>query len=188
MSQWITQRGTSMPAIGQPTRMECWITCYQMILQANGFAWDLKTIENKLVAGGFTNAPQSRATGISDDDLLACANALKMGCGKTSQISSLSGLKIMLQLCGPLWVAGIFPVSREPRVVSHYKHVVTIIGVDEENEAICWVNPWQENPYDAPSKGWISWSYIKESISSTLNMDGSLQYLTSLQAAVLAVT
>jgi hypothetical protein len=167
--------------------MECWITCYQMVLHANGLHWDLKKIEDKLVAGGFSDAPQCRVNGISDEELVKCAVGLKMGFGRTAQINSLAGLKVMLMLCGPLWVAGIFPKETESRVKARYNHVVTIIGVDEELQTVCWVNPWQENGYDKPSKGWISWSYIKESIQSTLHVEASLQYLTPIQAVVLSV-
>jgi hypothetical protein len=187
MSQWTTQRGNAMPAIGQPSRMECWITCYQMILHATGLAWDLPKIEARLVAEGFTDAPKCRVSGISDEELVQSARALKMIPGKTSQINSLSGLKIMLQIGGPLWVAGFFPVQNEKRVVTRYKHVVTIIGVDEERQTVRLVNPWKQNDYDTAFKGWFSWDYIKESIQSTLNLPAGLQYLLPTEAVFLTL-
>src|SRR5262245_22980236 len=123
MPQWTTQKGTTMPVIGQPTPMECWITCYDMMLKAAGLNWGPDKIEKKLNDGGFTDAKTCRKVGVGDDDLIKMANALNIGSNKTSAINSISGLKIMLQLGGPLWVAGKFQGSDGEM----YKHVVMVI-------------------------------------------------------------
>ncbi len=188
MSQWITQRGESMIPVGQDSLMECWITCYKMILQANGLNWDLNKIENILVAGGFNDAPKCRTTGFGDEDLVKAAKALKMGYNRTSAIASLSGLRMMLQMCGPLWVAGIFPMQQKPHTTTFFKHMVTLIGVDEERNQVCYVNPWKQSLYDIPSKLWIDWNYIKESIKNTINVEASLQYLTPIQTVALSMS
>lgn len=184
MAGWTTQLGNNMPVIGQASMMECWITCYQMILKANGINWTIQQIENKLVSGGFDKAKQARITGIGDEDLLPCANALKMGYNKTSSIDTLSGVKNMLKMCGPLWVAGQFPDEQN----RYHRHVIVIIGVDEETKQVCIVNPWLQHMFDIPSKGWINYSQIKKSIKPTLHTDGSLQYLTPIHAIVLALS
>lgn len=146
MAGWITQLGNNMPVVGQPSMMECWISCYQMILKANGINWTISQIENKLTMGSFGKAKQARIKGIGDEDLISCANALKMGYNRTSSINTLSGVKIMLKLCGPLWVAGQFADDQGV----FRRHIVTVIGVDEENQQVCIVNPWLQHIYDTP--------------------------------------
>jgi hypothetical protein len=188
MSKWITQRGETLEPFAQPTQMECWIASYRMILQANGLNYSLDTIEQKLSKGGFSQAKQCRAKGLADEELKQAAEALKMGSSTTKAISNFQGLKNMLMMGGPLWVAGMFEMTDNDGVKRKYKHVIAVVGVDEEYQSICWINPWKWNAYDEPSKGWIGWDWFYQAITNTFNIEGSLQYLTPIQAAVLSVT
>jgi hypothetical protein len=175
----IESRGKQMPIIGQPTAMECWITCYQMLLNSSGIPWNLAKIEERLVAGGFAAAKQSRASGIGDEELLQCARALGLGSKKTSELSSVAAAKSMMVMHGPLWIAGHFQGSDNSR----YKHVVMAIGAEEELNTIAIVNPWQESPGDTPTIGWMRWADFKKAITPTANVEGSVQYLNPLAAA-----
>lgn len=188
MSQWVTQRGKDLEPFAQPSQMECWIASYKMILQANGMNYNLNTIEEKLVKGGFDKAKECRSRGLNDDELLKTGNALKMGIGSTKQIATYQGLKNMLTLCGPLWVAGQFEMTGNDGTKKRYKHIIAVIGVDEEHQSICHINPWKWNPCDEASKGWINWQWFYDAISYTFNQEASLQYLTPIQAAVFAAT
>lgn len=178
--KWIEPRGQKMPIIGQPTQMECWITCYQMLFKASDINWNLPKIEEKLVAGGFSNAKQARISGIGDSELLQCAEALGTNYGKTGELTSVSAVKMKLKLCGPLWVAGHFQGSTGSR----YKHVVMVIGVEEEGRfpTVAIVNPWQENLVDRPEIGWMGWNEFQRAIQGTSNTQASLQYLLPLNA------
>lgn len=176
--EWIEPRGKSMPIIGQPTLMECWITCYQMMFKASGVQWNAPQIEAKLVAGGFADAKQARIAGVGDADLLKCAQALGIGYKKTSELTSLAATKMMMQLHGPLWVAGKFKGSDNGR----YKHIVMAIGIEEKLNRIGLVNPWQENMWDNPTIGWMMWDDFKKAIHGTANIEASLQYLNMVTA------
>lgn len=176
--EWIESRGKTMPIIGQPTVMECWITCYQMMFKASGVQWSAAQIEEKLIAGGFSEAKESRRSGVSNEDLLKCAQALGVGYKKTSELTSLANAKMMMQLHGPLWIAGHFKGSDGGR----YKHVVMAIGVHDELERIGIVNPWQENIYDKPTIGWMRWQDFRNAIQATFNVEASLQYLNAMSA------
>ena len=90
----------------------------------------------------------------------------------------------MLTLCGPLWVAGQFEMTQPDGSRKRYKHIITVIGVDEEYKKVCHVNPWKWNPCDEPNKGWIDWDWFYDAISYSFNQEASLQYLTPIQAAV----
>ena len=183
MAEEIVEAGKNMPVIGQASRMECWITCYQMMLKAKGIHWTPDQIEKRMASRGFGDAKNCRNTGISDAELSKCADALGVGQNSTSSINSLRGLKIMLQLCGPLFVAGQFPGIDG----NMYNHVIMVRGVDEGARRVQIVNPWVNNKYDSPSQGWCPWVEFKQSIKSTLNVPGSVQYLTPLQAVTLAL-
>jgi hypothetical protein len=183
MARWTTQKGTTMPIIAQESLMECWITCYDMMLRASGLCWGNDKIEQKLASGGFSDAKTCRKAGVGDPDLIQMANALGVGANKTSSINSLAGLKIMLQLGGPLWVAGKFKGSDG---VLH-KHVVMVTGVDDEGNSVEMVNPWKASFGDTPVKGWCGFLELKESIKSTLNVEGSVQFLTGAHVASLAL-
>jgi hypothetical protein len=102
-----------------------------------GLPWDLATIERKLISGGFQKASECRMRGLKDLELLETGVALRMGCATTAAISSMGGLKTMLQLCGPLWVAGMFEMYTQTGEKKIFKHVVPVIGVDEEHQTIC---------------------------------------------------
>lgn len=183
MAQWTTQKGEIMPVLRQKSRMECWITCYQMMLKANGLHWTPEQIEKRMKARGFGDAGKCRMTGVSDPELPQIADALGVGRNSTSSINTLYGLKTMLQMCGPLWVAcQMMGIDGEM-----YNHIIMVIGVDEPGRSVHIVNSWVNNDYDSPTKGWIPWVEFKASIKSTLNVPGSVQYLTPIQAVALAV-
>lgn len=183
MTQWITQKGTKMPVLRQPKRMECWITCYEMMLKANGIHLTQDQIESRMKARGFGDAGKCRMIGVSDAELPQIADALGAGQSSTSAINTLSGLKMMLQMCGPLWVAcRLKGVDGEM-----YNHIIMVTGVDEDARTVFMVNSWVNNPYDSPASGWIPWVDFKKSIKTTLHVPGSLQYLTPIQAMTLAV-
>jgi hypothetical protein len=176
--EWIESRGKSMPIIGQPTAMECWITCYQMLFNASGLQWNATKIEERLVAGGYAGARQSRRTGLADEELIQCARALGLSSKKTGELTSLAAAKSMIQMHGPLWIAGHFEGSDNSR----YKHVVMAIGIEEQLNRIGIVNPWQQNMWDKPTIGWMRWSDFQKAISPTVNVEGSVQYLNPVAA------
>lgn len=183
MADWMTQRGEKMPVLRQKKRMECWITCYEMMLKANGIHWTPDQIEKRMKARGFGDAAKCRMTGVSDPELTQIASALGAGQNSTSAINTLSGLKMMLQMCGPLWVAcQMMGVDREM-----YNHIIMVTGVNEADRKVYIVNSWVNNDYDSPAQGWIPWVEFKQSIKTTLHVPGSLQYITPVQAMALAV-
>lgn len=187
MSKWITTRAENMPLLSQPTQMECWITCYQMILNASHINWDKAKIQRKLEENGCSNAAALRSSGIDDGDLIKLATALGMGHTKTADLLSLRSIKIQLQMCGPLWVAGQFKMDEDGQK-KHYKHVVVIIGVDEDRNEVCYVNPWTWSFGDTVSKQWIDFGWMKNSLQKTSAIEAGCQYLTPLKARLMALS
>jgi hypothetical protein len=163
--------------------MECWITCYEMMLKANGIHLTQDQIEKRLSARGFGDAGKCRAIGVSDDEFLQMANALGAGQTSASSINTLSSLKMMLQMCGPLWVACQLKGSDQEM----YNHIIMVSGVDEDARTVFMVNSWVNNDHDSPASGWIPWVEFKQSIKTTLHVQGSVQYLTPIQAIAIAV-
>jgi hypothetical protein len=185
MAEWTTQRGVNMPAKGQRGAMECWITCYEMMLNANGINWTKEQIVKRMANRGFGDAALCVNAGLSDPELAQCATALGVGQSSTSAVNTFEGLRNMLLMCGPLWVAGQCPGSDKKL----YNHIIMVIGVDDDgdNKRVRIVNPWLQNIYDSPSKGFIWWSDFKKVIKSTLNVQGSLQFITPIQAVALTL-
>jgi hypothetical protein len=163
--------------------MECWITCYEMMLKANGIHLTQDQIEKRMKARGFADAGKCRVFGVSDEELPQIANALGAGQNSASSINTLSSLKTMLQMCGPLWVA----CRMEGANKEMYNHIIMVSGVDEDARTVFMVNSWVNNDYDSPASGWIPWVEFKQSIKTTLHVPGSVQYLTPIQAMALAV-
>lgn len=176
MSKWITQKGQKLQPFAQVKQMECWIASYRMILQASEMTYDLDMLEKKLINGGFGKAKECRDRGLKDWELKETGSALKMGMATTKEISSYQGLRNMLMMCGPLWVAGIFNMKQPDGTKKDFKHVIAVVGVDESTESVCWINPWKWNYWDEVTKLWSDWKWFQKSISGTFNIEGSLQY------------
>jgi hypothetical protein len=101
MAEWTTQRGVNMPAKGQRGAMECWITCYEMMLNANGINWTKEQIVKRMANRGFGDAALCVNAGLSDPELAQCATALGVGQSSTSAVNTFEGLRNMLLMCGP---------------------------------------------------------------------------------------
>src|SRR5262249_9788267 len=84
---------------------------------------------------------------------------LKLGTALPGTLSNLSRLKGMLMTYGVLFLAVILEVNQ-----TKYKHVIVVLGVDEDTEEVGIVNPWKQNPCDFPVVQWPRWSWIKDGI------------------------
>ncbi|GEM_PF-4880406 len=184
MARWTTAKAENIQVTQQDSKTSCWLACYKMIFNGVGLNWDLNTVEKNLVKGGFKDASKCRENGLTMSELKTAAEALGLGVSKTSDILTLDGLKQMLKMYGPLWAATQFVSSEESKQNS--SDTVVILGVDEEEQKVLFINPLRMNKKSKPLKVWGDWQQLREGLMHTANIEGSLQFCGSLNAFRLA--
>ena len=174
-----TKNAKNLTAKGQPSRMTCWLTAYEMLVNSGGYpAYTQVDVEELLKKGGF-NVAEVKSKGLLDDDFVRAADALKLGRMLPGCLSSIGGVATKLQLYGVLWVALQIPKDMKNISGGRYPHIIIVFGVDEQLNQIGIVNPWKENPTDFPSKAWVDWQWFRNSLWGSESVDAGCQYIPS---------
>jgi len=183
---WTIAKADNVSVAEQDSKMSCWLACYKMILNGVGLNWDLNMVEKNLVKGGFKNAPKCREKGLTLDEFKSAAEALGMGVSKTSDILTLENLKQTLKMYGPLWVATQLEFVTPDGNKQNAPDMVVILGVDEEAQKVLFINPLRQNGNHEVMKVWGEWEQMREGLTQTADIEGSLQFCGSLNAFRLA--
>ena len=161
---------------GQPSRMTCWLTAFEMLFNSGGMSaatqYDIERILND---GGF-NVGAAKSAGFSDEDFVKVSEILGTGALLPGQLCSIGGLSCKLNNYGVLWVALQIPVNQKKPDEARYPHIVIVVGVDEERGQVGIINPWKENAADLPCIVWLDWSWFSNGIRYTESVDAGCQY------------
>ena len=176
MARLLTWSAGNVTPKGQPSRMTCWLTAYEMLFNSGGmYAKTQYDIERILKDGGF-NPGTSKDNGISDEDFVQVSEILGTGTLLPGQLCGIGGLSRNLNNYGVLWVALQIPINQKKPDGPRYRHIVIVVGVDEERGQVGIINPWKENAADIPCVVWLDWSWFKNGIRHTESVDAGCQY------------
>ena len=176
MARVLTWSANNVTPKGQPSRMTCWLTAYEMLFNSGGQTYvNQYDIERRLTDGGFDVAA-AKGGGFSDEDFTTVSEILNTGAMLPGALCSISGLSRNLTNYGVLWVALQIPKNMKKPDGARYPHIIIVLGVDEEYNQIGIVNPWKENPADDPIVAWVDWSWFRTSLRHTESVDAGCQY------------
>ena len=176
MARVLTMNASNVIPKGQPSRMTCWLTAYEMLFNSGGLAYITQhDIERRLKDGGF-DVNSSKAGGFSDEDFPAVAKILNTGTLFPGQLYTIGGVAGKLHNYGVLWLALQIPIDPRKPDGNRYPHIIIVVGVDEERKQVGIINPWKENPADIPCITWADWRWFVSSIRYTEGVDAGCQY------------
>lgn len=176
MAQILTANARNVRAKGQAGRNQCWLTAYEMLFNSGGQVNVTNfDIRDRLIAGGF-DAGTSMSSGLSDTDFTKMSEILNTGRLLPGQVCSISGMSRNLQNFGVLWLALQIPKNPKNIDGERFKHVVVVLGVDEEKKEVAIVNPWMENAADYPVVQWVAWNWIRVGLRYTESLEAGCQY------------
>jgi hypothetical protein len=175
MTRVLTTNAKNITPKGQPSRMTCWLTAYEMLFNSGGEFCTQADIEKRLKDGGF-NVEYAKSSGIGEDDFSIMARILKTGTLLPGQLLTIGALAVKLTNYGVLWVALQIPKDIYKPNGERYPHIIIVCGVDVERDQVAIINPWKENPADIPCLAWVDWSWFRKSIQYTQSVDAGCQY------------
>ena len=177
MARKLAMNANNVKPKGQPLGSnECWLTAYEMLFNSGGEVsitnFDIK---KRLETGGF-NVRSSLVSGLLDEDFMKMSRILNTGALLPGQLSSIGGMARNLQNYGVLWLA--LQIPKDPKKIEgeRYKHIIVVLGVDEELDQVGIVNPWMENAADTPALAWVDWKWLRSSLWYTESVDAGCQY------------
>src|SRR5262245_43599995 len=159
MAQYIVPKANNVSALGQASQMECWLACYTMLLQQKDPSITTSAVEAKLKAGGFTAVADCKRRGLDDSQLKATAAALGLGYALPGVALAPAGIRTRLHNYGAVWLAAALQSEGK-----RWKHVILVLGLDEDRDQVYIVNPWKQNMYDLPVKAWVSYKWLRDGI------------------------
>lgn len=177
MARWMPEGAKKITPLGQPSRMTCWLTSYQMLFASKGENVSQAEIEKRLNDGGFDVA-LAKGKGLSDEDFVKASQILGTGGMLPGCLWSLPGVRTKMQLHGVLWV-GLFINPDIAKPNERFYHVMIFCGVDEEREQVAIVNPWKQNPMDFPTVVWADWKWLRGGLPGTESVTAGCQYFSN---------
>jgi Papain-like cysteine protease AvrRpt2 len=176
MAKNLTANARNVVPKGQPGANECWLTAYEMLFNSGGqMSVTNFDIADRLKAGGF-DPGVSMTGGLCDEDFTKMSEILNTGRLLPGQLGSIGGMSRNLHNFGVLWLALQIPKNPKKIDGERFKHVIVVLGVDEEKNEVAIVNPWMQNPADYPVLQWVAWDWIRVGLRYTESLDAGCQY------------
>ncbi len=176
MAKNLTANARNVVPKGQPGANECWLTAYEMLFNSGGeMSVTNFDIEARLKAGGF-NTGVSMTSGLCDEDFTKMSEILNTGRLLPGQLWSFGGVSRNLQNYGVLWLALQIPKEMNKPKGERFKHIIIVLGTDEETNEVAIINPWMQNKADYPILTWVKYDWIQKGISYTESLDAGCQY------------
>lgn len=176
MSRNLTWSAANVTPKGQPSRMTCWLTAFEMLFNSGGmYATTQYDIERILRSSNF-DVDTAIGIGFNDEDFVKVSEILGTGALLPGQSCTIGGLSRNLMNYGVLWFALQIPLDQKKVDDKRYKHIVIVVGVDEERNQVGVINPWKENTWDIPCVAWLDWQWFANGIRHTEGVDAGCQY------------
>ena len=175
---WMPESSKRVKAKGQPSRMTCWLTAYEMLFNSGGENITQYDIENRLRNGGF-NLDAAKGGGLLDDDFAKASRILGTGGMYPGCLYTIGGVRAKLQAYGSLMVP-LFVNADYRKPNERYHHVIIVLGVDEERNQLVIANPWKQNTMDEPVIQWVNWKWFVEGLPVTESVLAGCQYYKRL--------
>jgi Papain-like cysteine protease AvrRpt2 len=176
MAQILTANARNVKPKGQGSEKTCWLTAYEMLFNSGGeFSTTWMDIQKRLKDGGF-DSTISTGAGLLDDDFIKMSRILNTGTLYPGQLYTIGGVSRNLLNYGVLWLALQIPKNKFKIDGERFKHIIVVVGVDEENESVGIINPWMQNGADYPTVTWPEFSWLHNSIRYTEGLEAGCQY------------